>query len=257
MIIGAARSSADLVPGDVYRLSKSAKNVPCDSLLLDGNCILDESMLTGESIPVRKTGVPQGVLAQSATRQDLLALKHHVVVGGTKLLRAAGSVGDKEPPLALALRTGFNTTKGSLLRSVTHPEARTDPHYRDAVRILAVFLVLGAVMSVAVVVNFYWRGVVKLLWLFRTLDIITTIVPPSLPAMVSIGTTYALHRLRKRKVTCIDPQRYKLPYGGFNGAGRINACGTINTFTFDKTGTLTESGLSIHGLIAVNTDMKL
>lgn len=42
--------SSDLVPGDVYEVSDpSLTLLPCDSLLLSGDCIINESMLTGES----------------------------------------------------------------------------------------------------------------------------------------------------------------------------------------------------------------
>lgn len=46
---GRAAMSGDLVPGDVYEVSDpSLSQVPCDSLLLAGDCIINESMLTGK-----------------------------------------------------------------------------------------------------------------------------------------------------------------------------------------------------------------
>ena len=43
-------SCSDLVPGDVYEISDpSLTQFPCDSLLLTGDCIVNESMLTGEN----------------------------------------------------------------------------------------------------------------------------------------------------------------------------------------------------------------
>ena len=42
-------SSTDLVPGDVYEITDPGLSLfPCDSLLLTGDCIVNESMLTGE-----------------------------------------------------------------------------------------------------------------------------------------------------------------------------------------------------------------
>jgi hypothetical protein len=49
-------SSMELVPGDVVLLEAGA--LPCDMVLLTGECIVDENMLTGESVPVRKVGGP-------------------------------------------------------------------------------------------------------------------------------------------------------------------------------------------------------
>lgn len=64
------------------------------------------------------------------------------------------------------------------------------------------------------------------------------VVPPALPATLSIGTSFALSRLRRSGIFCISPNR-------INVAGKINVC------CFDKTGTLTEDGLDILGVRAV------
>lgn len=44
-------ASGELVPGDVYEVSDpSLTQIPCDSLLLAGDCIVNESMLTGKNL---------------------------------------------------------------------------------------------------------------------------------------------------------------------------------------------------------------
>jgi cation-transporting P-type ATPase 13A2 len=67
------------------------------------------------------------------------------------------------------------------------------------------------------------------------LDLITVVVPPALPATLSIGTSFAIGRLRKLGIFCISPSR-------------VNVGGKINVCCFDKTGTLTEDGLDILGV---------
>ena len=57
----------------------------------------------------------------------------------------------------------------------------------------------------------------------RLLDIVTIIVPPALPAAMTVGTVYAQNRLKKHGIFCISPPR-------------INFCGRINIFCFDKVG---------------------
>jgi len=49
--------STDLVPGDVVVVPEG-KNLPCDLILLTGSAIVNEAMLTGESIPVMKSSLP-------------------------------------------------------------------------------------------------------------------------------------------------------------------------------------------------------
>ncbi len=60
-------------------------------------------------------------------------------------------------------------------------------------------------------------------------------MPPALPATLSIGTSFALSRLRKSGIFCISPNR-------------VNVSGKVNVCCFDKTGTLTEDGLDILGV---------
>lgn len=49
-------SSADLVPGDLL-LIKNRSKLPCDCILIKGSCIMNEAILTGESIPINKTSL--------------------------------------------------------------------------------------------------------------------------------------------------------------------------------------------------------
>lgn len=64
----------------------------------------------------------------------------------------------------------------------------------------------------------------------RSLDLITITVPPALPAAMTIGTVFAINRLKKKRIYCISPPR-------------VNVTGRVNLMVFDKTGTLTEEGL--------------
>lgn len=76
--------------------------------------------------------------------------------------------------------------------------------------------------------------------ILRALDLITIVVPPALPATLSIGTSFAISRLKKLGIFCISPPR-------------VNIGGKVDCMCFDKTGTLTEDGLDIHGIRAVMT----
>ncbi len=78
----------------------------------------------------------------------------------------------------------------------------------------------------------------------RALDLITVVVPPALPATLSIGTSFALGRLRKLGIYCISPSR-------------VNVGGKVNVCCFDKTGTLTEDGLDILGVRSLDRDAQL
>jgi P-type E1-E2 ATPase len=50
-------SSEELVPGDVFEVPL-AKRMPCDAVIISGSCMVNESMLTGESMPILKSPIP-------------------------------------------------------------------------------------------------------------------------------------------------------------------------------------------------------
>ena len=50
-------STTELVPGDIFEVQDDSI-IPCDAIVLNGECIVNESMLTGESVPVFKNSLP-------------------------------------------------------------------------------------------------------------------------------------------------------------------------------------------------------
>ena len=104
-----------LVPGDILEIPSSGCTMQCDAVLLSGNCILDESMLTGESVPVTKTPLP----CKKDLIYDMKEHARHTLFCGTKIIqtRYIGS----EQVLAVVINTGNITAKGELIRSILYP----------------------------------------------------------------------------------------------------------------------------------------
>jgi len=237
--------SSELVPGDVYEVTDPAlMQFPCDSLLLSGDCIVNESMLTGESIPVSKIPMTDAALdlldlSASAVHPEIA---RHMLFSGTKIIRARrpheDHVDDEAAALAMVVRTGFNTTKGALVRSMLFPKPSGFKFYRDSFRYISVMAVIAMIGFVASFINFVHLGLAWHLIVVRALDLITIVVPPALPATLTIGTSFALSRLKKKQIFCISPQR-------------VNVGGKLDVVCFDKTGTLTEEGLDVLGVRVV------
>ncbi|KAJ2235116.1 hypothetical protein IWW45_002868, partial [Coemansia sp. RSA 485] len=252
-------SAEDLLPGDVFEVVGSMHILPCDAVLLEGDCIVNESMLTGESVPVAKVPVIPSVfgkmrLASSTFGSDIAK---HVLFSGTRLVRVKkntlgfggvrwldlekhqGSqrtvIGAPARATAMVLRTGFNTTKGALIRSILFPRPNKFKFYEDSFRFIGVLAVIALLGFLASIGNFLRLGLSANVIAIRALDLVTVVVPPALPATMSIGVSFALSRLRKSHIYCISPTR-------------INVCGKINVMCFDKTGTLTEEGLDVLGV---------
>nr|XP_023650602.1 probable cation-transporting ATPase 13A3 isoform X2 [Paramormyrops kingsleyae] len=248
--------STDLVPGDVIIIPSNGMMMPCDAALIGGTCIVNESMLTGESVPVTKTQLP---LPPSGGDDDRLQEpaydpeehRRHTLFCGTQVIQTRYYSG--ESVKAVVVRTGFSTVKGQLVRSILYPKPSNFQLYRDAVRFL---LGLVCVAAVGVAYSIYTSasqgvseagGVAYSIYtsasqgesvgriVLEALDIITITVPPALPAAMTAGIVYAQHRLRRTGIFCTSPHR-------------INTCGQVNLVCFDKTGTLTEDGLDLWGI---------
>lgn len=72
--------STELVPGDVVEVPEMM-SMPCDLILLTGSCIVNESMLTGESIPVIKNALPF-----TNDVYDVNSDSKYTLYGGTKVI---------------------------------------------------------------------------------------------------------------------------------------------------------------------------
>uniref|UniRef100_A0A8C0ES54 ATPase cation transporting 13A2 n=1 Tax=Bubo bubo TaxID=30461 RepID=A0A8C0ES54_BUBBB len=203
-------SSADLVPGDCISLPADGMLVPCDAALLTGECMVNESMLTGESVPVMKTPLPAGSQAAS-TIYSPEEHRRHTLFCGTQVIQAKSYVGREV--LAVVTRTGFCTAKGDLISSILYPKPVSFKFYKDAVKFVLFLSILGTSER---------GGMVPVgQIIIRALDLVTVIVPPALPAAMTVGTIYAQNRLKKQGIFCISPPR-------------INLCGKIRLVCFDK-----------------------
>ncbi|KAM6919321.1 polyamine-transporting ATPase 13A3-like [Xenentodon cancila] len=224
--------STDLVPGDVIIIPTNGMIMPCDAIIFQGTCVVNESMLTGESVPVTKTSLPSSG-EEAARTYNLEEHKRNTLFCGTHVIQTRFYAGDLVK--AVVVRTGFSTEKGQLVRSILYPKPTDFKLYRDAYLFLLCLVgVAGIGFIYTIVLSIMSKVPVKTI-VVESLDIITITVPPALPAAMTAGIVYAQRRLKRVGIFCISPQR-------------INMCGQLNLVCFDKTGTLTEDGLDLWGI---------
>ncbi|XP_006637789.1 polyamine-transporting ATPase 13A3 isoform X1 [Lepisosteus oculatus] len=234
--------STDLVPGDIMVIPSNGSIMPCDAVLVSGTCIVNESMLTGESVPVTKTNLPNPGKGVKGAEDDSIYSteehKRHTLFCGTNVIQTRFYSG--ELVKAVVVRTGFNTAKGQLVRSILYPKPTDFKLYRDAYLFLLCLVgVAGIGFIYSIVLSIMHKVPAKYI-IIESLDIITITVPPALPAAMTAGIVYAQRRLKHIGIFCISPQR-------------INICGQLNLVCFDKTGTLTEDGLDLWGIQRVES----
>eukprot|EP00879_Flechtneria_rotunda_P018825 GHRR01019759.1.p1 GENE.GHRR01019759.1~~GHRR01019759.1.p1 ORF type:complete len:982 (+),score=342.10 GHRR01019759.1:311-3256(+) len=242
--------SQTLVPGDIMAIVPGT--LPADCVLLTGECIVDENMLTGESVPVRK--VPYSTSVEGLS---YCADKHSncTLYGGTKVAQArapgcgrtssyasfglspAAAAGGCA--LAMVVRTRFYSAKGQLLRSILHPRDSSESFVSDSLKFIGVMLVacMGIFIWAAVVLAQLGADPSRIV--VRFFDMITVAVPPALPACLTIATVFSIGRLRRNGIYVTGPHT-------------ITLAGQLDVVCFDKTGTLTVQGLELQSIVPVN-----
>ncbi|XP_028458798.1 cation-transporting ATPase 13A2 [Perca flavescens] len=207
-------SSEELAPGDCLIIPQEGLLLPCDAALLAGECLVNESMLTGESVPVLKTPLLAGEGRYSSETE-----RRHTLFCGTQLIQAKGGGPGGSGAVAVVTSTGFFTAKGNLVSSILYP-------HPTFFRFNKILLIKSSLVFLAT-----WLELVLM-----SLDVVTIAVPPALSAAITTGTVYAQHRLKSQGIFCTSPPR-------------INICGKVSVFCFDKTGTLTEDGMDVWGVM--------
>jgi manganese-transporting P-type ATPase len=237
----------ELVPGDICSILRSKEDspVPADLLVVDGSCIANEAMLSGESTPQLKES------ARTRDHGDIFDVdvdKNNMLFGGTKILQvtspeeSAALTAPDHGCIAYVLRTGFSTQQGALVRTIIYSTERVTANNLESL-LFILFLLIFAFAAAAYV----WiegtkneeRKRSKVL--LDCILIITSVVPPELPMELSLAVNNSILALAKEYVFCTEP--FRIPF-----AGKVEiAC-------FDKTGTLTEENLLVEGISGLGND---
>ncbi len=229
---GVEIDSTELVPGDVYELPEEGLSLPCDTIIISGSAIINESMLTGESTPVIKVRMIGTNDIYDTTNSSC---EKFILFAGTKIIQKR-KIGNNKI-MGIVFNSGYNTFKGNLIRGILHPKKEKSQFIHDSIKyiiIMSIFTLVGfgVVLKFLIVDHKNSAGEI----VYRFFDLFGTAVPASLPACLVIGVSMGISRLKDKKIMCIQRDR-------------LNRSGEINILVFDKTGTLTEDHLDIKGFV--------
>ncbi|HEX4069289.1 MAG TPA: HAD-IC family P-type ATPase, partial [Candidatus Babeliales bacterium] len=212
-----------LVPGDIIKLN-AGDIVPADCrLLATENCTIDESMLTGESMPVKK------LHELSDKKVSAVYNAYTLVYAGTVMMDGNAT--------AVVFATGQKTEMGSIAELVTKTIVKSALTKGTTQLAEIVFALVAISLVIVLGVNIFFKSgkmsFVDFLLFAGALAI--TAIPSALPVVITFCLTKGAMTLRQHKMIV-------------KRLSSIEDLGSIEIFCSDKTGTLTENALTVQDL---------
>ncbi len=215
-----------IVPGDVIRLSYGAR-IPADARLIEVNELsIDESVLTGESLAVRKS---VDVLSEGAELPERVNMVH------------AGTLVIEGTALAVVTTTGTATEIGKIARLVSETEHEPTPLQKALAR-LGWFIFIGITFLVTII---FFLGLSRGIPFFEMLLMAAAISVGAVPEALPIALTVIL---------AVGVQRLAGKRGIIRKLAAAETLGSATVIMTDKTGTLTEANMR---LVDVRTATEL
>lgn len=204
----------DLIVDDII-VVKPGESLPTDGVIISGKSSIDESLITGESLPVEKT-VGAKVIGGSLNQMGTLTYK--------------------------ATQVGGDTALAQIVRLVEDAQGSKAPIARLADKISAVFV--PVVMSLAILSGLLWHFVGQETWGFA-LTIAIAVLVIACPCALGLATPTAI---------MVGSGKGAEAGILFKNATALEVTNQVNTIIFDKTGTLTQGSPKVTAQINLTTN---
>lgn len=211
-------AARDLVPGDVILLS-AGDRVPADARLIEAvNLRLEESALTGESLPSEKH------TAALVSAGLAVADRKNMVYAGTAATYGRGR--------AVIIGTGMRTEFGQIAQLLQTIETGRTPLQQNLDRVGSALARATLVVVLIIIALGLVRGQPFLEMLIFGIALAVAVVPEALPAVVTISLAIGVQRMAKRHALI-----RRLP--------AVETLGSVSVIGSDKTGTLTKDEMTV------------
>lgn len=212
----------DLVPGDIVRL-RAGDKVPADLRLIEATSLrIEESALTGESVPADKQLDPVAADADLGDRSPM-------AFSGTTVAAGSG--------VGVITATGADTEIGHITAMLGQVEQVETPLTKSMARfssILAVGAVVLAVLMVIVSVVLYDTGWGEVL--MSAIGFAVAAIPEGLPAVMAITLALGVQKMAARNAIT-------------RRLNSVETLGSVTTICTDKTGTLTRNEMTVRAVV--------
>lgn len=215
----------DLVPGDLVIVPAGAY-FPADGLIRSGDSLQsDESTLTGEALPVRKTPLGPDAVGEGILTVDA----EHWGMAGTRLLTG-------EAHVVVAL-TGSETLYGEIAQLSRATQVDRTPLQDAIAGLVKVLLVVALLLCAMLAVIRYLQGYGMVDALLSAVTLAIAALPEEFPVVFSFFLGIGVYRLARKQALV-------------RRAVVVENIGRISCICTDKTGTLTQGQLTLHSICA-------
>lgn len=217
----------DIVPGDIVLLDEGEK-IPADVRWLETyNLQVDESILTGESVPVRKDA--DFIIEDDVTLGDQINMGFK----GTTVVSGRGK--------GVVVGTGINTALGNIAKILSEMEEEPTPLQKELERLgkqltLLILFLIGILLLIGLV-----QGREFLEMFLVSVSLAVAAIPEGLPTVITILLALGVQEMAKRKAIV-------------RRLSAVEALGATSVICTDKTGTLTENKMDLVQIVKPNGD---
>lgn len=211
----------NIVPGDVIYI-KSGDIVPADGVVINSvSLMVDEAMLTGESVAVEKSELPG---------------YDKKVYSGTLVYSGSATVSVEQ--------TGMNTKMGKISGMIQQVKEESTPLQKKLAKMGTYILLACAFICLVVTVTGIARGEDMINMLLTGISLAVAAVPEGLPAIVTISLALGVQRMAANKALV-----RRLP--------AVETLGSTTVICSDKTGTLTQNKMSVRQVYKLSEKLPL
>jgi Ca2+-transporting ATPase len=209
--------SVEIVPGDILLL-KAGERVPADArVIFERNLHVDESLLTGESVPVKKNVI-------------CLVEKPHYYEESNKVF--AGSFVTQGRARTLVEKTGDDTTLGEINKELQGVKKEPTTVEVRLKRLSLFFIGLSFVFLTLTLLLGFFRGIETYELVLFSLSSLVSAIPEGLIAVITIVLSVGIYRLSRKNVIV-------------RNLSVVETLGLVNVICSDKTGTLTMNQMMV------------
>ncbi len=201
----------NVVPDDIIILNEGDR-ISADGILLESeNLTVDESLLTGESIPVLKT-------TQNENNENCYVYSGTLIVQGRGVMKVSA--------------TGLNTEFGKIGNSLQNIEQDQTNMQKEMRKLVRNLFIVGAILSLIVMLAFYFTRGNFIQSLLNGLATAMAMLPEEFPVVLTVFLAIGSWRLSQKNVLVRKPSA-------------VETLGSATVLCSDKTGTITQNKMEI------------